>query len=875
MSDSFVNAYVDGSQLVLLTRETDGRLTSRRVPAEYSMFIKSADLPPELERQLRASSRVRGISRDGDFTRILWSDSFVRYEMCFGKKVRENGEVKTIPSPFQALAITIYEGDVDPVRRFMTDTGSLVQPPRRCFLDIEADSRNPFSRKTEGRVLSWSVAVLEGGKRREVSRAVLAEDTDEDECKLLLAMWRVLEAYDQINAWNGDGYDFEMVTKRSDVVRVRVDPRRWLWLDQLVLFKKMNTAAESGDEKQSMALANVGASLALGGKEEIPDWIEALIGKGRSLGSATWELWSAGGRYREFMLTYNSRDTDLQAAIEEKTGYAALFDTVCAVCRVFPNSQGLNNTQQVDGLLLYLGKQQGHRFATKIYRSEIEQFAGAYVMHPRMCGPGKNWSVEQAKKWRETEGAKVGMRNGIAHDVHVGDFKSLYPAIIITWNMSPETKSKTAPLNGPILDGHCRAPSTGISFDVRKKGLLVEALQQMLQLRKFWNDKKKTFSPGTPDWKEADRLSTAYKVLANAFFGVIGSPFSRYYDREIGESITQNGKWLLMQTISAAEDRGMVVCYCDTDSIFVMGCSRTEFEKFVEWCNAEFYPELLKRFGCTENLINLAYEKQFDRIIFTGAKRYAGRYVHYGGKAANNPGTSTYDETKPASKPEIKGLEYKRGDTALLARRMQEEIINHALSGQESKDFYEVLIREKLDYVLNNETLPIEHVRMTTQLTKSIKEYVTRMKKDGAPCADLAHVRVAKILKERGRDVAAGTRIEYIISDGSTSPAEVIPAEDYDGTNADRFHLWETEVWPASQRFLAAAFPDVAWDRFDKVRPPKPKAPKKLKGVLEGQLALGGFDNEPMKNALPNLKEAALNELAIEIWSSAIASIEG
>lgn len=814
----YFNAYVAGDNVVLLSCDDTGKIVQTRVPAEYITYVKDGALNEDLDRALRSSAAVKGIKKEGSWLRIAWADEWKRRAMVFGTRMRsDDGSTVTMSSPLMSAGVDVYEGDVDPIRRYFTDSGATIQKPRRCFLDIEADSRVSFDEKTKARILSFAITVIRSdGFVTTVGKGVLEDDTDEAEAKLLETMWSHLQAFDQILAWNGDNYDFEMITARSDRMRVRVDPRRWVWLDQLSLFDKMNTASESGDEKQSLALQSVSMQLLGEGKEETPPEIVALFGN-RHLGAMTWDLWAAGGKYREMLLAYNVKDAMLQARIEAKTGYAELFDAVCVVCRCFPNSRSLNNTQQVDGAMLRLGLESDTHFPTREFRESGEKFPGAYVMQPKA--------------------------KGVTSDVHVGDFKSLYPSLIISWNMSPETKVRNAPVNGPIAEGHCRAPSTGITFRTDVVGILCRAVAQMLELRTYHKKRKSSLTPGTPEWKEADRLSTAYKVIANAFYGVITSAFSRYYDREIGESITQNGAWLIKQTIAAAEERGMRAIYCDTDSIFIAGAPRTEFEEFVKWCNESLYPELLAKCGCPKNLIELAYEKQFARIVFTAAKKYAGSYVHYEGKEGRpvpKPG-ETYDKDKH-SKPEIKGLEYKRGDTALLGRRLQEHMILRVLSGDETQQNYVDVINDACKHVLEGE-LPIEEVRITQALTKTLREYVTRIKGDGTPGSDLAHVAIAKVLLERGEEVRVGSRIEYFVTDGSESPNKVSPAADYDGSNADRFYLWEDKVWPPVKRFLEHAFPDWSWDRWDKVRPKKPS--KGRDRVLPGQLGLVLDPEEP------------------------------
>lgn len=791
MATEYVNAYVDGGRVVRVRRAA-GRASLDYARAEYSALFRRDEVEPKLRRHLEGSASVLGSKDEGDWLRVGWRDAETRKQLC-----------SSASSPL--AAIQSYEADVDPVRRWLTDTDVDIAAPARVYLDLETDSRKTFvqARNGEARILSWAV-VDDTGRRR---CGVLDEDTDAAEETLLRALWAQLDAYDQVVAWNGDGFDFPVLWLRSAERGVNVEPRRWLWLDMLLLFKRMNSqSAGSGAEKQSMKLEDIGQEIVGEGK-----LTEGGLIPGKALGAQTWEMWEAGGDYRARMVRYNVADTDLLRKIEKETGYIALFDTLCRVCRCFGNTASLNPTLQMDGFMLRLGRERGHHFISKRFYEGSEKFKGAYVMQPRT--------------------------RGIARNVHVADFSAMYPSIILTFNMSPDTKRNIA-VNGPILPGCARAPTTGIGFDVTLRGILVEALREMLRLRKYWSDKQAALPPGTPEWYEAGRISTAYKVAANSFYGVVGSPFSRYFDRSIAESVTQTGVWLIKQTAAEAEKRGWQVVYADTDSIFVVGCSRAEFETFVAWCNVELYPRIIAAQGCRENHIKIAYEKQFDRLVFVSAKRYIGSYVHYKGKAA------TAD-----SKPEIKGLEYKRGDAGGLARRLQSEVIDMLVGGlgvatvpvptETLEDFHGVLGRIQ-EHVLRGE-LATDDVFLSKSLSRPLKEYIVRPKKDGTAAAQPPHVTVAHVLKARGREIGEGTRVEYFVADGTTSPVRVLPAEDYAG-ECDRFHLWESNVYPPTGRLLAAAFPDHEWDAWGKVRP---KVVRARKGAIDASQTsfLGALEN--------------------------------
>lgn len=725
-----INGWIEGSRCVLSWRDDSGALRLQYPPCEYLGFIRKEDMP---------AGGVADHRLQGDWWRVQWRDYDSR------KHWLENNP--TVPT---------FEADVSPIRRIMADHDIDVQRPSRCFLDIETDSRVPFANKEATSLLSWAVVSEDG--------TAWAEASTGDERACISKLLARLETFDQVLAWNGDGFDFPVLKAIAKRHRIWW-PRRLLLLDHLSLFKRMNTASESGDEKQSMKLQNI---------------CMALLGEGKNDfdGGKTWQAWSnakpctgvACGACRSCLVKYNLQDTDLLRKLEVKTGYADLFQTLCEVTHTFPDSHGLKPTAQVDAYMLRMARKRGTHFRTKPFVAELgEKYAGAFVMMPKV--------------------------EGITRNVHVCDFASLYPSIIRSWNMSPETKG------GP----GAKSPLTGVEFRTDTNGMLPAALAELIEKRTEWKKRKNATPPGTPEWKDADRKSTAYKVAANSFYGVMGSVYSRFYDRQIAESVTSNGQWLIKQTISAAEDRGWKAIYGDTDSLFVAGCSVEEFGDFVTWCNKELYPRLLAECGCTTNYIKLSYEKAFDRLVFprgangeSVAKRYIGKYLHYEGKAA-----------VADSKPEIKGIEVKRGDTSRLARKLQLEVIDLICAGIEDVGAYQQLIMRTRNYVMLEE-LPIDDIRMSKALSKDLDEYA----------AEPVHVKVGKVMDSRGEEVGVGTRIDYVVTNGGGTKLQAIPLSDYAG-EADRRYLFNKLVYPPTMRLLSGAFPKVDWKEWLLPKPPK------------------------------------------------------
>ena len=765
----YINAYWEDDTLITYYRDND-KLFSKQESAEHSFFLKKSDTNEKLK-FLRKEPKCIAIKVEGDWVRVKWkferTSDWIPYHVQVAKDIETN------------LGIQTYEADVSPTRRFLVENGGEIGRPRRCYLDIETDSRVPFSRKFDARILCW--VVIGEGDGSAIDAAILSDEDDESEAKLLEALWNTLDKYDQVVSWNGDRFDFPMIKERSKRLELEVQTKRWLWLDHLVLFQKMNVSAESGEEKQSMALDAVSKSVLGEGKTE-----------GVS-GAMSYQMWAGefGGRGK--LLDYCAQDTDLMRKIEAKTGYIELLQTIAEATKVFPDTWGINSSGQVESFLMQLAKKKNLKFKTHFKTVTSEKFDGAYVMEPTT--------------------------KGIIQNVHVADFASLYPSIILTWNMSPETYQGGQ--NVGENDNICVAPRTEIGFLNEPRGILPEAVEELIRLRKYWNDKKSSLPPGTDEWKDADRRSTGYKITANAFYGVIGLVHSRFYIRDLAESVAQSGVWLIKNTIDAAKVRGYDVIYGDTDSIFVVGPSKDEFEDFTKWCNVDLYPRLLKGRNCSRNNIKLAYEKAFDRIVFVSAKKYVGKYSHYKGTMA------TAD-----SRPEIKGLEYKRGDVSRLTRALQSEVISMILAGTSLPDpkIFDDLLNRWKERILVEE-LDKKEITISKKLGKPLNDYVRRTKQDGALMAEPVHIDVARRLAARGLDVGEGVKIDYIVTDASSNHIKAIPACDFDG-EYDRYYLWEHLVYPPTERLLVAAFPNVDWYTWENVRPKK-ENPNQLSFGLE------------------------------------------
>ena len=521
---AYVGGYLDGDKLKLLYRAVDGQLRVRVHAAKFDSFHRFDQEEPKhvaAVKALRASKRVRRVTEEGEWTRISWDGYDSRDKGC---------------AWLEGQGVRNWEADVSPLKRHFADTDDLTSPcPRVAYLDIETDSRVSFAHKEQMRVLCWTVVygsdAVDGDGCKCVAGStvsgMLHEDTDDDEARLLEELWAALKPFDVVVAWYGDGFDFPVVQARSKRLALGVDFRRWRWLDSLEVFKTMNAhVAESGGEKQSMALESI---------------CQSVLGEGKTDFDAgkCWQEWEAGGDRRATLLRYNRQDTMLLHKLEAKTGYVALFSTICAASNIFVESRNLGIHQQTDGALLRLGRERGYHWPTKPKFDDVrmhEKVKGAFVM-------------------------EAPERAGILKDVHVLDFSGMYPSIMLTWNMSPETLRQSVD-ERPVA----KCPLTHTCFHTDAEGILTIALQRDRELRKEWTKKKASLPPNTPEWLAAERWAMGFKVMANAKFGVTGLSVGRYYQPRITEGITQNGAWLIKRTMEEARKLGMKPIYGDSVS---------------------------------------------------------------------------------------------------------------------------------------------------------------------------------------------------------------------------------------------------------------------------------------------------------------------
>jgi DNA polymerase I/DNA polymerase-2 len=153
---------------------------------------------------------------------------------------------------------------------------------------------------------------------------------------------------------------------------------------------------------------------------------------------------------------------------------------------------------------------------------------------------------------------------GLHEDIAVMDFRSLYPSLLVTYNVSPETLR----CNCCRKDGY-EIPELKIWFCKRRKGFVPSVVEGLIKKREEIKDKMKKLNKDSEEWKRLNNEQWVCKILANSSYGYYAFAGSKWYCRECAMSLAALGRFFINKIINAAKENNFIVLYADTDSCFV------------------------------------------------------------------------------------------------------------------------------------------------------------------------------------------------------------------------------------------------------------------------------------------------------------------
>jgi DNA polymerase I len=341
------------------------------------------------------------------------------------------------------------------------------------------------------------------------------------------------------------------------------------------------------------------------------------------------------------------------------------------------------------------------------------------IKHAQKIGELVPKRVEQP--YRPYVGAIVlSPKPGLHENIAVLDFASMYPNLMITYNLSPDTY--VAPKEPVPPYGVYEAPEVKHKFRKEPPGFYKEVLSHLIGVRNEVRSKMKKCAPDSVEYRVLDARQKAIKVITNASYGYAGWIGARWYIKPVAEAATAWGRHTILSAIKMAEEEGLTVVYGDTDSIFI----KYEPEK-VERLAAKIY----ERLG-----LEIKPDKVYTRIFFTEAKkRYAGLL--------------------PDGRLDIVGLEVIRGDWAVVAKKVQEKVLEIILKEQTPQKA--MRFAQQFIYELRQRRVPYRDLIIWKTLTKPVEEYAVKT----------PHVEAAKMLMEKGWKLAMGDKVGYVVVAGT------------------------------------------------------------------------------------------------------------
>jgi len=154
---------------------------------------------------------------------------------------------------------------------------------------------------------------------------------------------------------------------------------------------------------------------------------------------------------------------------------------------------------------------------------------------------------------------------GVHEDVLSLDFSSMYPSIMIGYNISPDTVVSPDDKQTEFYE----APGTEYRFKKHPDGFFKLILTNLIERRKTVREQMAQIGKGSDEYTILDVHQNAIKILTNAFYGYTGWHAAKWYRKECAEATTAWGRIIIQDAAERAEKHGLEVIYGDTDSLFV------------------------------------------------------------------------------------------------------------------------------------------------------------------------------------------------------------------------------------------------------------------------------------------------------------------
>ena len=426
----------------------------------------------------------------------------------------------------------------------------------------------------------------------------------------------------------------------------------------------------------------------------------------------------------EKFIEYNLVDVELVVDMDKKLQFIDLARAICHAGHVF-YEDFLFSSKWLEGAILTFLRRNGRVAPNKPLRRNRnpdgsdgeDKFIGAYVKQPK---PG-------LYKW-----------------VYDLDLTSLYPSIIMSINISPETKlgkvkNYTAELHMKgkmdsysIIDNEgnesnpmpkdkfmefikqqkLSVASNGVLYRTDKVGIIPEILNVWFDKRVEYKDQMKKFGKAGNDekYKFFAQRQLVQKIMLNSLYGVLGLPAFRFYDVDNAEAVTLTGQTVIKTTEMIAnqyyskitgEEKDYNI-YVDTDSVFYQAAPLVKVRnpEIDENSDEQMIPAILSVAQEVEGHINKVYDTMALKMFNIHSHRFDIKQetIAKGGFWVSKKRYAQWiinDNTVDCDKLDVKGLDVKRSSFPTYFKEVMGTVLMDILKSTDKNEIDDYILTKK------------------------------------------------------------------------------------------------------------------------------------------------------------------------------------
>lgn len=627
-----------------------------------------------------------------------------------------------------------YEIDVHPILRTLVDNyynDDSIAQNIICFYDIETSDEDGFPNVEEGDKEVLSIACIINNKSYiflnsdediEIDNVKIYQYGNEEDLLEFFCKFLNDKKVSILVDWNGDRFDLPYLINRMKKIGLNykalspiniIDQKENGFfslgcrnhIDFMNLYKKYCI-----NDRSSYSLDNIAE-------------VELGLGKVKYKGGL-YELYKKD--LKKFV-QYNLRDAEILKQLEDKLNYLQIAIYLAHKARI-PYEWIFSQSKIIEGAIFTFLKKNKLVAPNRPEKDGDEEgIEGAYVKEPK---PGLYKKVIDL------------------------DFTSLYPNIIRTLNISPETKigkvlnwtefmkdfykmnqgkeydDKEIILQLPDKKGKTALSKlkelldkrnysiacNGVIYNMDKVGFIPKIVGEWFNERVEYKELKKKAKTKDEE-KEYDIKQYVMKILMNSFYGVLASPFFRFYDTDLSEAVTMTGQNLtkLSEKITNDYFGERRVIYCDTDSLFITlhkYCKSNEIlektKEIQDYVNSRLKLICKNLLNVNDNkYLSLKQEVVAKTAFLVSKKKYALSVINREGKEV--------DEL------EIKGIDNIKSSFPKAMKPILDEILKNIL-GESEKDEVDKKIK---DFYFKKDELKVEDIAINTGV-KNIGKYIDK-----------------------------------------------------------------------------------------------------------------------------------------------------